>query len=183
MPSLFTCLQVIQQLAALCIQTHQQNTDKHTQYVIITALAAWLQRVAYLVNTAALNTSIAAIARQQLQDSGLLEHMHKIFKQAADDLTAAATAAASGGAAASSKSHSSSSSNRDSSSPLAHLKHALCVVQKVLLIHSAADRLLSRGQPLWEAAALHAAPAAVRLVHTTFQTYSQLQQLAGREGS
>ena len=188
MPSLFTCLQVIRQLAALCIQAHQQKTDKHTQYVIITALAAWLQSVAYPFNTAALNTSIAAIARQQLQDSGLLQHMDAISTQAADGLSAAAATAAASGAVASSRhsqsEHSSSSSSSSgSSSPLAHLKHALCVIQKVLHIHSAADRLLSPGHPLWEAEVLHAAPAAVRLIHTTLQTCSQLQQLAGREGS
>ena len=178
-------MQVTRQLAALCIQAHQQQTALYHTYTVMTALAAWLGKVdTYTAaSVGGPNSRFADSVRQQLQESGLLQHMAAVFRTTADGLTMAAAAVASDAApSGQGNSHHIHRTVRDYDHVTA-LRHALNNVERALMIQLAACLTLSPGHPFKEESALRAAPAAMHMIHTTFRTCSELQQLAGREGS
>jgi hypothetical protein len=175
-------VQITRQLAALCIQTHQQKAGSSIQVVTVAVLTAWLERMEILIRTSP-TSPLAASVRQQLQRSGLLQHMSAVLTDATDSLTAAEAAAV--GEAACSNGSSSSSSTRivdiAVKSFAASLNHATGLLE---LFHQACLRMDPPTITSFSMeAALPAAPAAVRLILTTFQTHSRLQQLAGRDGT
>jgi hypothetical protein len=170
-------LQVIRQLAALCIQAHQQTAVPAS---ILTAFALYsLLRVAEEAIGTSATSRLAASVRQQLQGSGLLQRMPAMLVDAADGLAAAAAAVE---AATLSSSSTGGSANAQHAAQM--MAQALSTVEELLDLYTAACAALSPDGSYSLAAALPAAPAAVRLALTTFQTCSRLQQQqAGMDGT
>jgi hypothetical protein len=184
----FKHVQVTRQLSALCIQAHQHQAAMGIRQFATASLGLWLYKT-----TGALNASpasrLAVGVRQQLQASGLLQHMAAMLTDAGDGLTAAAAAAVAFGEPARGSSSSESSSTTGSSTAAQdsadRLRDAWGLVDK---LHDLYCRLCEAMSPEADItfnleAALPAAPAAVRLIVTAFRTCSRLQQLAGMEGS
>jgi hypothetical protein len=111
--------------------------------------------------------------------------MAAVLTGAAAALTAAATAAVSGvastAASHSSKRRSSRSRNIRVVDAAHNLRIALNHVQRVFITQNAVCGMFPARNLLSDEAGLTAAPAAVRLILTTLQSCSQLQQLAGSE--
>ena len=107
-------VQVMHQLGTLCIQAHHQKTAAATKHMTASVLGLWMLKTQQF-----LNPSLNRLARQQLQESGLLQNLPAILADAADTLTEAAAAAAAAAleeVALSSSSSSSSSGSSNSSS-------------------------------------------------------------------
>lgn len=172
-------MQVTTKLAALYIQALQAVT----QYLgsvhgaalcmVSGALTAWM-------DTAEASTSLqsraAASVRQQLQVSGLLQHLATAMDAAAARLTAMADAGCSSrNSSASSSSHSDGTAG---TSPALQLSTLDSCCQLMLRDFTGLTSWLSSapGRVSLQAA-LPAAPAALRLVLTVFQTHHRLQQL------
>lgn len=112
--------------------------------------------------------------QQQLQESGLPQHMSALLTDAADGITAAAVSDASAP----------SVDSNTAFQAAANMSAALSLGLQLLNTYVGVCRWQATGTcSMSLAAALPAAPAAVRLILTTFRTYDTLQQLAGREGT
>jgi hypothetical protein len=167
-------VQVIRQLAALCIKAHQQTAVSAR---ILTAFALYsLLHVAEEAIGASPTSRLAGSVRQQLQGSGLLQHMPVMLVDAEDGLTAAAAAVV-----AATLIDSSAGSSADAQYAVQKLAQALSIVEELLDLYTAACTAVSLDGTYSLTAALPAAPAAVRLALTTFSTCSRLQQ-AGIDG-
>src|SRR5690349_7715715 len=83
------CMQVTGKLARLCVQALQQPLEKGvTLSIACGALNAWLEKAAAPMR-ASPGSRAAAAVRQQLQESGLLQHLGPGMDAAAARLTAA----------------------------------------------------------------------------------------------
>ena len=127
---------------------------------------------------AAPRSRVAAAMRQQLQDSQLLQHLGPAMDAAAARLTAAAAALDAAAAATSRGSSGSSASPSAASQCNDPIDEFVCTARccRVLLnTFQRLSRVLSAPGSLSIAAALPAAPAAVRLMLTVLQADSTLQ--------
>jgi hypothetical protein len=165
-------VQVTRHLSALCIKAHQQNAAVPIRHLVASALYVWLPK-ARNVCRASPTSRLAVNVQQQLQSSGLLQHVAAMLSKAANDLTAA-LAAACGEARLSS-----SSSVVAAECVLDAFRH----VSQLLSIHRMACQAVAPTVSFSLEAGLPAAPAAVRALLTTFRACSRVQQLASREGS
>jgi hypothetical protein len=176
--------QVVRHLAELCIQAHQQSSPLQVRSLVADAMACWL---------ASANRTIAGSResclwdnmREQLQRSGLLQHLGAILTDAADALTAAA-AAAFGEAASQSNNRDSivASSTPQLLSPATNLHMAVKTVGSLLRAFVDCSMLLCPPEVSFNLdALLPAAPAAVRLILTTYQTCSSFEQLTSNTSS
>mgnify|MGYP001807165675 CR=1 FL=1 len=176
-------MQVTRQLAALCIQAHQQKTTVSIRYLITSVLGLWLHMTAY-DKVASPGSRLAASLQQQLQGPGLQQHMAAMLTDAADGLTAAAAAAFGEHASSSTSSSGGGGSNSlaTAASESRNFQLALAFADRVVSIYIRGCEVLSPGDSRLTVA-LPAAPAAVRLILTILQTCSKLHQLINREGS
>jgi hypothetical protein len=120
-----------------------------------------------------------------------MQQMAKILKAATDGMTARATEAAEANAHCAvspsssgntSSSSSTSNSSRDAQETAENFAEALVFADSVLQVYCKSCEVLSASTAsISLEVALPAAPAAVHLILTTFQTCSRLQQLAGAE--
>lgn len=183
-------MQVTRKLAALCIQAQQRHADSLTQNVTRHTLHTWLRHAAD-AQEASPNSSLSASVRQQLQESGLLQHLAAVFSRAADglDTVTALLAAGDSTVCGNGRSGRSSNSSRHSSSLLSHVIFqssragaALCFARMALRIYSMACSLVAptRAPHFSPGAALPAAPAAARLALTTIRVCS-MPQLQGAQ--
>ena len=170
--------QVLQHLAALCIEASQQKAALQCRHPVVNALAVWLYKAMHTCR-ASPTSRLAASLRQQLQGSGLLQHMAAMLNGSADDLTAA-TAAACGESGLSSSISSSSTAARRVATKL---QDTLTHVTRLLCVYHRACQVIAPTASFSLAAGLPAAPAAVRAVLTTFKTCSRVQQLAARDST
>jgi hypothetical protein len=91
--------QVTRELGALCIQARQQKAPPRLRSIALNALGAWLHFMHGMIEASS-ESRLAASVRQQLQGSGLLQHMGAMFLDATDGLTSVAAAAATAAATA-----------------------------------------------------------------------------------
>jgi hypothetical protein len=176
-------VQVTSQLAALCIQAHQQKAAMSVRYYTTYVLTLWLYK-ASKANDASPGSRLAVSMRQQLQRSELLQQMPAIFQHASDAYTAAAADLTTFGQAAPGSSAGSSSSSTDSVRVAEFFNNTQLLTSRLLSVHIRTSELSSSEANGFNlASALPAAPAAMQLHRLLFQTSSRLQQQAGREGS
>jgi hypothetical protein len=116
--------------------------------------------------------------RQQLQESGLLQHMDRMFIDAENTLKAAVAAAAVAAPAC-------SSSSTAAQQAADQVQLAIILVNELVGVYHGACVTSFPGEEKGFSmeAALPAAPAAMRMILTTFRTCSRLQQLTGRSDS
>ena len=75
-------------LSELCIQAHQQKAAMAIRHFAASSLGLWLYKASAF--RASPTSRLAVSVQQQLQGSGLLQHMGALLTAAADGLTAAA---------------------------------------------------------------------------------------------
>lgn len=168
-------VQVTRKVAGLHLQAYQQGTAVPHRSVIAGVLAAWLHEAEQTVSSSS-ESHLAACVRQQLQESGLPQHMSALLTDAADGITAAAAAVSDASAP--------SVDSNTAFQAAANMSAALSLGLQLLNTYVGVCRWQATGTcSMSLAAALPAAPAAVRLILKTFRTYDTLQQLAGREGT
>lgn len=171
-------MQVTRRIVALCIQAHQQGTTTQVQSNIASILHKWLQGPAF---DAPAESHLAVSSRQQLQDSGLLQHMTALLTDASDRLTAAGAAAFA--APAISSASNLLSPDQAACDAMHDLLYAVGLAGKGILIHTALRFTSFSTSRLSLEAVLPSAPAAVRLSLAIYQTCSRVQELVGREDS
>jgi hypothetical protein len=185
-------VQVTARLAGLCVQAMQQpHALGHVQPLALNALNAWLT-IAEAASKASLQSHAAATVRQQLQESGLLQHLGPGMDAAAAHLTAAvaavadvATATAGGGSSSGSTTAVSSTSQLGSPQQLSYrVIVAGCCCDLLSATFQRVSCVLSQtGCFTLEAALLAAPAAAARLALTGLQACSRFQQLQPVGGS
>jgi hypothetical protein len=182
-------MQVTVKLAALYAKAVQQQSaprtiQEHVQVLTCRALNMWLGQVMVAVLASPESHAVASVV-QQLQESQLLQQMAAGMDAAAARLTAAVAALTAATAITDSTNSSSSSSTamnphvqldiiqQQLSYSAVQFESCLIELQNVYMVSCT----LSPTGTFKLSAALPAAPAAVRLILTTFQSYSKLQQL------
>jgi hypothetical protein len=148
-------------------------------------MARWLNYIQRAI-LASPQSRLWANIRQQLQESGLPQHLGAILTDAADALTAAAAAAAFGEAASQSNNRDSivASSTPQLLSPATNLYMAVKTVGSLLRAFVDCSKLLCPPEVSFNLdALLPAAPAAVHLILTTYQTCSRFEQLTSNASS
>lgn len=140
-------------------------------------LDGWLATVS---TTTAPGSRAAATVRQQLQETQLLQHLSTAMDAAAARLTAAAAAALDAAAPAttgssSGRSASTSPAASQCDSPMEELMSTVRCCRLLLSMFQELSKVISAHDNLSIAAALPAAPAAVRLMLTVLQANSRLQ--------
>lgn len=143
-------------------------------------LDGWLATVS---TTTAPGSRAAATVRQQLQETQLLQHLSTAMDAAAARLTAAAAAALDAAAPAttgssSGRSASTSPAASQCDSPMEELMSTVRCCRLLLSMFQELSKVISAHDNLSIAAALPAAPAAVRLSLAVCQAQGKLQQLS-----
>jgi hypothetical protein len=177
-------MQVTAKLAGVCVQALElpcnspSDEIRHTPIMAFTSLNLWLD-TAVATMRGSLGSRAAAAVRQQLQDSGLLQHLGPAMDAAAARLTAAvaALAAASSGSSGTSTALP-STTQRDSMQLLVScVEKADKLCGLLLEACQLTSSVLSQQARFSFEPALAAAPAAMRLILTGFQACSKLQLL------
>lgn len=177
-----TLMQVTRKLVALCIQAHERHAGLFAQHMTCSALHKWLKHAAD-TRTASPDSPLSVSVWQQLQESGLLQHLAAVLAEAADELDAVTALLAAGDSTVCGLND---SSCKSSSGHLVVQRSragtALHAAQVALHIYRSACFLgAPAGGPRINASVgLPAAPAGARLALTMVRVWS-MPQLQGAE--
>jgi hypothetical protein len=169
-----TLMQVTRKLAALCIQAQQRAADSFAQHKTCFALHLWLLQT----RAAPRQSSVSASVWQQLQESGVLQHVPAILAGAADELDAVAALLAAGDGTVCGKGSRSSGRLVAEGSRADHALQGAQTALQVYYLGCSLAMVDSAGSFSYSPGlALPAAPAAVRLGLTALRVCSvpQLQ--------
>lgn len=84
-PVLCTHVQIMRKLAELCIQAQQQHAPIRTQEFAAFVLFTWLSQAKHVA--ASPDSSLLVLVQQQLQETGLLQHLAASLADAANELS------------------------------------------------------------------------------------------------